>query len=480
MSVFTRPKPAAEPNFTTSSPGLIFQKWQTWDGFPADSGKKFVRTNSRLPFLQNIANAVQTVYENTYANWHSRYLAALQTLGVDTSISYQTVWRLLIGWGSNPTLEAGMTLHHLYGFPYIPGSAVKGLLHHVAEMEVMDTLPDAVSALDKAKLSQALQRLQLVKILFGSIHLEQGSKKGNPDKFGPASPKSTLDEFRRKVQNKPEWSAVVKEADVLLSEHTGGMLCFYDAVPQPGQYALLQTDLVNCHYSKYYGSEGTTPPSDDDSPIPVTFLAVKPGTGFIFPFRLEWPMQPGRDDEEKHRVEILNGITRPSVINQVTLWLQKALGEFGVGAKTAAGYGYFDTGAIEMTPAADLDDNHAASIVPPAAEETITPVVPGPFTSTIKPATKIKGISKEHNLALWQRLATSHYLKKIEGKTTSLKPFNMALPGRKISENGKTLQVFYQSEKFYCQVELKLQGINNKGEAQHLWENVILPELTKK
>lgn len=39
-------------------------------------------------------------------------------------------WRLIVGIGSEHIQETNMTLHHVYGIPYIPGSAVKGVLRH--------------------------------------------------------------------------------------------------------------------------------------------------------------------------------------------------------------------------------------------------------------------------------------------------------------------------------------------------------------
>lgn len=39
-------------------------------------------------------------------------------------------WRLVVGIGSEHVQETSMTLHHIYGIPYIPGSAVKGVLRH--------------------------------------------------------------------------------------------------------------------------------------------------------------------------------------------------------------------------------------------------------------------------------------------------------------------------------------------------------------
>ncbi len=39
-------------------------------------------------------------------------------------------WRLIVGLGSDHVQETNMTLHHVYGIPYIPGTAVKGVLRH--------------------------------------------------------------------------------------------------------------------------------------------------------------------------------------------------------------------------------------------------------------------------------------------------------------------------------------------------------------
>jgi len=493
MSLYTRPRPSEQPNILSSAPGLIFQKWQAWDDF-----SKFKRENARPDFLREVARAVQNVYQNSYAAWRGRYLAALETLGVNTSVQYKTVWRLLVGWGSNPTLEAGMTLHHLYGFPYIPGSAVKGLLHHVAEMEVMEILPAAISPLDQEKLLQALRQLQLIKILFGLIHLEQGlNKKTKKKEFGPECPRPRLENLHKQLQDSkldetPEWNPIVETIDKLLNENTGGMLCFYDAVPEVPESEdiagsqekwLLQTDIVNCHYNDYYGSEGSeeTPPSDDQNPNPVTFLAVKPGTEFTFPFRLaDWPATPGRDPEEKERWQALQPFTQPDdVIPQVKTWLQKALGEYGLGAKTAAGYGYFDTGAIPPPADANLGNVVPKKVIAPEPETPIIPVEPAPFQSNANPKSKINGIGKNHNQPLWQRLAANEHILKIDGKPQSLKAFGRSLPGREISPNGAAMQVFYQNDKFYCAVELTLQGIKCLSEAEHLWLNVIVPELKK-
>jgi CRISPR-associated protein Cmr6 len=42
----------------------------------------------------------------------------------------QTQGRLIVGLGGKGVLETGLTLHHTYGVPYIPGSSLKGLTSH--------------------------------------------------------------------------------------------------------------------------------------------------------------------------------------------------------------------------------------------------------------------------------------------------------------------------------------------------------------
>ncbi|MFL6235301.1 MAG: hypothetical protein ACJ76N_19355, partial [Thermoanaerobaculia bacterium] len=72
-------------------------------------------------------------------------------------------------------------------------------------------------------------------------------------------------------------------------------------------------------------------PADDQDPIPVYFLAVKADTTFVFPFRLGPPPEG----------ELTQ--TRDPLTKQVSGWLETALKTLGAGAKTAAGYGYFQS-----------------------------------------------------------------------------------------------------------------------------------------
>ena len=140
-------------------------------------------------------------------------------------------WRLVVGLGGEHVQETNMTFHHIYGNPYIPGSAVKGVLRHWwLSRDFSD---------DKGKINEnnALKDADFLKV-FGS------------------------QEQRGKVQ-------------------------FLDAYPTGSvQFAI---DIMNPHYSKYYN--GGEPPTDYQDPIPINFLTVNETTfRFVFLAKEEEPL----------------------------------------------------------------------------------------------------------------------------------------------------------------------------------------------
>jgi CRISPR-associated protein Cmr6 len=59
-------------------------------------------------------------------------------------------WRLIVGLGNESVYETSITLHHIYGIPYIPASGIKGLLHNWALNEIQDQkLIDEIFGTDK-------------------------------------------------------------------------------------------------------------------------------------------------------------------------------------------------------------------------------------------------------------------------------------------------------------------------------------------
>lgn len=76
------------------------------------------------------------LYEKAYQHWYQLQLHNDQQ---------SEVWfaelenRMFLGMGSTSPIEAGISLHHTYGVPYIPGSAIKGVLHHYAQEAEVDS-----------------------------------------------------------------------------------------------------------------------------------------------------------------------------------------------------------------------------------------------------------------------------------------------------------------------------------------------------
>ena len=91
----------------------------------------------------NLGNSKNVIFENIIrSNYHStdellqkvtarnvEMIERYKQLKYDTCFldNLSTQWRLAVGVGSSGPLETGMTLHHLYGFPYIPASSIKGI-----------------------------------------------------------------------------------------------------------------------------------------------------------------------------------------------------------------------------------------------------------------------------------------------------------------------------------------------------------------
>jgi CRISPR-associated protein Cmr6 len=212
------------------------------------------------------------------------------------------VWRMVVGIGRPHVWENALALHPLYGFPYIPGSSVKGLVRLAAFWEIADTLDLKPGERPEGADETWLHRLDRL--------LAQET-----------------DESAWKKASFPYWKdgvcCTVRDAQALfgtVGRKARGI--FLDALPEA--FPRIEADIMNPHFQKYYqqGPQGTQPPSDDLEPNPIFFLTVGNGTCFHFPLAV----LPGQPDAE-------------TLLNKAKQWLKRAITEFGVGAKTRAGYG---------------------------------------------------------------------------------------------------------------------------------------------
>lgn len=217
---------------------------------------------------------------------------AKNLLGEDNVICdlvFHPDWRLVIGLGGSSVYETGMTLHHTYGIPYIPASAVKGIVRSYVITEVYKN------------------------------EIEALSKKDFCDIFG-CSGEGKIEDANGKKQPFKSFYKIEAEQnnDKRDSGDRQGKVIFFDAFPIGT--IKLEADIMNPHYSDYYGdTKGEVPPADWHNPIPIPFLTIGKTTSFQF----------------------VIGVKKENVIlNQTKSWLESALKEKGIGAKTAVGYGY--------------------------------------------------------------------------------------------------------------------------------------------
>lgn len=57
---------------------------------------------------------------------------------MDRFLSYTASpeWRVVVGLGTNALLQGGLALHHVYGLPFVPATALKGVARLCAEAVV--------------------------------------------------------------------------------------------------------------------------------------------------------------------------------------------------------------------------------------------------------------------------------------------------------------------------------------------------------
>lgn len=119
-------------------------------------------------------------------------------------------------------------------------------------------------------------------------------------------------------ENMQDWK---KQFDDLFgTTDLSGLVAFHDAwwIPDSGAASHKNhpfvADIVTPHHPEYYKGQGK-PATDLDSPVPNALIGVR--GSFLF---------------------VLEG--NPMWVRTVQRMLEKALGEYGIGAKTRAGYGY--------------------------------------------------------------------------------------------------------------------------------------------
>lgn len=87
------------------------------------------------PFIQLIDQTCAIGEPPLYRQAFGRWINVLDAMGVRPRVA-RALFRLAVGHGGESVIETGMTLHHTYGVPYIPGSSLKGTAASFADREL--------------------------------------------------------------------------------------------------------------------------------------------------------------------------------------------------------------------------------------------------------------------------------------------------------------------------------------------------------
>jgi len=108
-------------------PGLLLQRYPC-ENATGEGGNPEEQRAILLAAINAAANdEVRALYRMVFERW-SAYLHA-----DPAPVDLQTAGRLIVGLGSENVLETGIRLHHTFGMPMIPGSALKGLAAHYCD-----------------------------------------------------------------------------------------------------------------------------------------------------------------------------------------------------------------------------------------------------------------------------------------------------------------------------------------------------------
>ena len=192
-----------------SHPGLVLQRYLCPVARDED------RPRERRSLLDDAIRAgqsdrLQLLYASAFKRWSS-----FPNDDLHLSAELRTEGRLIVGLGSDNVLETGIRLHHTYGVPIIPGSALKGLAAHYCN-EVWGS---------DARFKRSSEK-NYHRLLFGDT------------------------------------------AD-------GGVIVFHDAwiTPESLRNAFC-LDVMTPHHPGWQDEKNPKAPTDFDSPIPVSFLSV--------------------------------------------------------------------------------------------------------------------------------------------------------------------------------------------------------------
>jgi CRISPR-associated protein Cmr6 len=232
-------------------------------------------------------------------------------------------YRLVVGFGAEHVLETNLALHRIYGFPIIPGSAIKGVARAAAFWEIAASLSVSAPSVDEEKRRIEAKKptpLQLLDRL-----LSQGEDKGQEDALARLKD-DLLCRENDAIQSldAASWRELAGSFyRAFGTTSRRGQVIFFDAYPT--EAPKLELDILNPHYGDYYQEKKDSQnkpiaPADYLNPNPNYFLTVGRGSRFAFALASKDATLSAKAKE----------------------WLTRGLTEIGIGGKTSAGYGFME------------------------------------------------------------------------------------------------------------------------------------------
>lgn len=253
---------------------LHFDYFSEWDD----------NLKARIEHHVNAAGPIMRHADAALKGLHRRQSACLGSIqakgGVCLEITAKLQAPFVSGLGGCHPTETGFILDRNSGLPYIPASAVKGVLRVAHALDIAEQYPERV--------------------------------------------KETRDGFE--IDNREEtMRKYFGDTDTSAKDAVRGQLVFLDAFP--ASLPTIKRDIMNPHFAPYY--KGDAPPRETDSPIPVMFMAVKEGVEFKFrvfalPLAVGASVPTDFTDDDR---------------SAIVAMFSRACMQLGFGAKTSIGYG---------------------------------------------------------------------------------------------------------------------------------------------
>jgi len=200
----------------SGNPGLVLDRLVH---YPSDAFDAYEQSNQK-DYLDIVCEAMRSNAPALKDILDTGWDVLVSAFDSAQTFSLSTVWRMAMHLSRATAVEnASLSLHPVYGFPYLPGTGLKGLASTYAELS------------GPGKASEDFKRIFGSQRATGSVV------------FLEAWPQSISSDEKRPT---------------------------------------IEIDIVNNHHREYYSSHGDTAPGDWESPVPVYFLTVSPGVTFRF------------------------------------------------------------------------------------------------------------------------------------------------------------------------------------------------------